>query len=455
MYPTSTSATSESTLPTVGQRASLRRRWLVLLRVAWLALAALCLTTFAFSVPISFVQEEQVCNGNNCSQPYLTSQDIHALAHAGLSPAFFATYFTALSIVFVLVWVVMGALIFVRKSDEPHMLYFAFFLVAFGTIWLADPGSTLAVANPAWTVPAAVINFFAGIFFLVFGYLFPTGRFVPRWTRFLALVLIAATVPSYFFPSSAVDVNNGGWLDAVFSLTLFVSAIFAQIYRYRRVSTPVERQQTKWVMLALVAALVIYASAVFIPANPGLLFKFIGATALELALLLVPIAIGVSIFRYHLWDVDSLVSKVLIYGLLTGLLGGLYVGLIIGLEAAAGAITGTADQPIALVISTLVIAALFQPVRLRIQRVIDRSFYRRKYDAEKTMSAFSVTLQGDVDLEHIQKQLLAVVHETMQPVDVWLWLPQPEPQLIDQAHRLQPQSQLPTMPNTERAETLG
>ena len=229
-------------------------------------------------------------------------------------------------------------------------------------------------------------------------------------------------MPEYLFPGSAFDVNNGGWQGAIFSLTFFGSAIFAQIYRYRRVSTRVERQQTKWVMLALVAALLIYASAVFLPANPGLLIKFIGATLLELALLLVPIAIGISILRYRLWDVDSLISKVLVYGLLTGLLGGLYVGLIVGLEAAVGKMTGTSSRPIALVISTLVIAALFQPARRRIQTLIDRRFYRRKYDAEKTLATFRTSLQSEVDLDQIRGQLQAAIEETMQPTHVSLWL---------------------------------
>ena len=162
------------------------------------------------------------------TQPYLTSQDIQALAHAGLSPALFATYFTVLSIVFVLVWVVIGALIFFRKSNEPRTLFFAFFLVAFCTIWLANPRDTLAVANPAWSVPTALIDFFSGIFFILCGYLFPDGRFVPRWMRWLALVLILATVPQYFAPGSPFDVNNGpGWINAIFTLNFFGSVIFA------------------------------------------------------------------------------------------------------------------------------------------------------------------------------------------------------------------------------------
>jgi|SRR5579859_3479366 len=130
--------------------------------------------------------------------------------------------------------------------------------------------------------------------------------------------------------------------------------------------------------------------------------------------------------RSRLWDIDTIINKALVYGLLTGILGSLYAGLIIGLESLAGLITGPASQqPLVLVISTLAIAALFLPLRRRIQSLIDRRFYRRKYDAEKTLSAFSATLRNEVDLEQIREQLLAVVQEAMQPAHVSLWLRQP------------------------------
>ena len=147
--------------------------------------------------------------------------------------------------------------------------------------------------------------------------------------------------------------------------------------------------------------------------------------------------------RSRLWDIDTLINKALVYGLLTGLLGALYAGLIIGLVSLTSAITGaTADEPVALVISTLAIAALFQPVRHRIQAIIDRRFYRRKYDAEKTLAAFSATLRQEVDLEELRAHLQAVVQETMQPAHVSLWLRAPEPRAAE-VHLAVPSTNLP------------
>jgi hypothetical protein len=166
------------------------------------------------------------------------------------------------------------------------------------------------------------------------------------------------------------------------------------------------------------------------------------------ALLLIPIFITITVLRARLWDIDALINKALVYGSLTALLGALYAGLIRGLESLADAIFGkVSQQPVVLVISTLAIATLVLPVRKRLQDVIDQRFYRRKYDAQKTLAAFSATLRNEVDLEHLRAQVLAVVNETMQPAHVSLWLRQPERHIAERPHRLEPQGPVPTKPS--------
>jgi hypothetical protein len=151
------------------------------------------------------------------------------------------------------------------------------------------------------------------------------------------------------------------------------------------------------------------------------------------------LAFGVAMLRYRLWDIDTLINKALVYGLLTATLAALYAGFIIGLTSLVGAIGGqTTQEPIVLVISTLALAALFLPVQRRIQAIIDRRFYRKKYDAEQTLAAFSAKLRQETDLEQIREQLQAMVQETMQPAHVSLWLRPPERPSTEQAHRLEP-----------------
>jgi hypothetical protein len=143
----------------------------------------------------------------------------------------------------------------------------------------------------------------------------------------------------------------------------------------------------------------------------------------SLALICVPLSFGFAIFHYRLWDIDAIINKALVYGSLTVLLAGVYAALVIGLQSLAGIITvHFADQPVALVISTLATVALVQPVRRRLQALIDRRFYRRKYDAEKTLAAFSAALRNKVDLNDLRTDLLAMVQETMEPAHVSLWL---------------------------------
>jgi hypothetical protein len=151
----------------------------------------------------------------------------------------------------------------------------------------------------------------------------------------------------------------------------------------------------------------------------------LGAICSYWPFLLIPIFIVIAILRSQLWDIDTLINKTLVYGSLTGVLGALYAGLIIGLENLIELFARQTSQSVVLVISTLAIAAFFTPLRQRIQALIDQRFYRRKYDAEKTLAAFSETLRNEVNLSDLRAHLIAVVNETMQPAHIALWLRTP------------------------------
>jgi len=219
-------------------------------------------------------------------------------------------------------------------------------------------------------------------------------------------------------------------------LGFLIAPIYAQLYRYRHTSSLIERQQTRLVVFAIVITMLadvgLYLPLVFFStlSQFGLtrsVYAFISVGFYSLALYLFPLTIGIAVLRYRLWDIDILINRTLVYGTLTGSLALVYFGLVVGLQALIRLFTGQVSQsPVVIVASTLAIYALFQPLRHRIQAIIDRRFYRRKYDAAKTLAAFNATLRNEVDLSQLREHLLNVVEETMQPTFVSLWVRPPE-----------------------------
>jgi hypothetical protein len=216
----------------------------------------------------------------------------------------------------------------------------------------------------------------------------------------------------------------------------FLGLTVAQVYRYRYVSSPLERQQTKWIVYSLAVVVVVffgwYIPFEIVPSMSSSVYTLISTPVFTVASVLIPLSFGIAILRYRLWDIDVLINRTLVYGSLTGMLALVYIGLIIGLQALLRGIISQGSG-VAIVISTLAIYFLFQPFRRRIQWLIDRRFYRSKYDAAKTVAAFSATLRQEVDLAQLREHLLAVVQETMQPAHVSLWLRPPEQASAKQA----------------------
>ena len=204
-----------------------------------------------------------------------------------------------------------------------------------------------------------------------------------------------------------------------------LGAVISVLVRFRRARGD-ERQQIKW--FASAAALSLLWIIVFGQSTRGLP-EAIVALSFLLVIPSIPIATGIAILRYRLYDIDLIINRTLVYGSLTLMLALVYFGGVTVTQALFTALTGQEEQPqLAIVVSTLVIAALFTPLRRRIQSFIDRSFYRRKYDAAKTLEEFSMKLRDDTDLDALSDDLVGVVRETMQPAHVSLWL-HPDPAL--------------------------
>ena len=428
-------AGAEDSLP-----VRMRGRRLLLARGAWIVVAALAVALFIAGIPAEFALLHVPCHAVRCPTGQLSPSGLHALKDLGLSLDAFAAYTVTMDVTFAAVCTAVALLIFWRRSDDRMGFLVSLALLTFGTATFVFTMEALAVRHPAWQTPTSLLHFLGAASFGLFLYLFPDGRFVPRWTRWVALLWIAWQLPRYFFPDWYLNpspytwhasINTAVWLGAL------GTAIFSQGYRYRRTANAAQRQQIKWVVFGISAALAVFLSisvllGTFAPEamSPGTLLAYlVGNTFIGyLAILLIPVSIGVAVLRYHLFDIDLIINRTLVYVTLTVILAAFYEGTIVALQHFFRVLTGQESQ-VAVVASTLVIAAMFEPLRRRIQGLVDRSFYRRKYDAAKTLEAFSAKLKKETDLDALREDVVGVARRTMQPVHVSLWLrPDPEPE---------------------------
>lgn len=421
-------------LPGEGERGQQRYR-LLLARVACIVVGALALGLFVLTLPTYYAHLHQLCS-DSCGYGQLSAPGIQSLHTLGLSLGAYTVLFVTLLIISALLCAGVATLLLWRKTDSRIALLVAFLLIVLGMSTTTTDASVLqSLLGPVLAVFFANFSNFLGAVSLPLLFsLFPNGRFVPRWTRWpvIALIVLAvflALIVPLLPPAPTVLSSLG----SIFYSICLLSLVIAQIYRYRRVSTPVEQQQTKWVIFGFSLATLITLGLLlpeylYLPfSQPGSRYV-IFTNLIETLSLTVPIALcfGIAILRYRLYDIDVLINRSLVYGLLTAILALVYFVSVITLQSLVSGLTGhfsTGSQsPIVLVASTLGIVALFQPLRRRLQALIDRRFYRSKYDAARTLATFSASLRNELDLNQLREQLLAVVQETMQPSHISLWL---------------------------------
>jgi len=406
----------------VNSHTRLTGQGLALARLGALALAALTLAVFIPMLPAYLSFLHTVCVGAACPVGQFTPQAVQALRAVGLSiDAFVASTLVLTLLALLMCWSVAVVIVWC-KSDDWMALLVSVMLVLMGTSYVTH----LLLQQPSpWQMPALLLDLLTfGVLFLVFC-LFPNGRFVPSWLSFLPVGWIIWGVVSICLH----EVPRFYSLHLMGFLGGLIAIIGAQVYRYRRISTVGERQQTKWVVWGAVVAMVgvvgVSLPETLVPTLVGQswLYRLLDAPGLTLALFLGALSIGMAILRARLWDIDVLINRTLVYSGLSASLVLLYVGLVMTLQyLLRGLFSQTND--VALVLSTLVIAALFQPLRRRIQASIDRRFYRRKYDTAHVLEAFAARLRSreEIELTALTQDLLAVVEETMQPAHMSLWL---------------------------------
>ena len=349
----------------------------------------------------------------------------------------------AFEILMILSFVVLGAVTVWRKPENRTSWLLAWVGLMLGLSILTDEYGTPGggVTRSAEDLQTMASWFSSWLWAPAFGPLatllllwFPTGRPPsPRWKPVeLASLVTIAVLP--FFLAFAQDPESSGvnplaipWvtaiLDTVFAVLnpvfpLLVGLCAASLVVRFRNSRGDERQQLKWFVVAaffIVFYMTVDTIFTALGPRPGWVTFFE-----EIGFLSLPAATGVAILKYRLYDIDLVINRTLVYGALTAILAGFYVGLVFGLQALLSPFTAESDLAIAG--STLAVAALFRPVRARVQAFIDKRFYRRKFDAQRTLEEFNARLRDEVDLEALSTRLEVVVRETMQPAHISLWL---------------------------------
>jgi hypothetical protein len=353
-----------------------------------------------------------------------------------------------------IVFTVVGVLIITKQSHNVIgwiVMIPPIFLALSDPLTSAIENTTVPPTEPSFSLLFALWFASTGWVLLIFplffiALLFPTGSpLSPRW-RWVVVYALGMVVFFYALAtfvqtlSPNTDANGGNWsvrnpigfipqatMDAIFSIwwslalmLLVVLCVVSLVMRFRRAGG-VEKHQIKWLLYACCLFALLYLPLVVTQGNWEGVWAQIGDLLLNVGVIGFPIAIGIAILRYRLYDIDIIIRRTLVYGALTVLLALVYFGSVVLLQQLFRVATGQSSE-IAIIISTLAIAALFVPLRRRVQEAFDRRFYRRRYDAAKVLAAFGAAARDEVELEKLTDRLLAVVEETMQPAQVSLWM---------------------------------
>lgn len=399
---------------------TLRPPWVYLARVGWILLATACLTLFTLSTVETIRTPLPSCATQDPCTAVMTREDVQVATEEMGLPFPFLPLYLAFSVVARLSLAIVGLIIFWRRSNDGMAMVFSGALM---TVLLEGSQSF----SPTLNFVQSILFGIGTALFLPIPFIFPSGQTQPRWMRWpvIALTIVYTAITIFTYEKSEYVSLSAG-----VTVLWAGMAAYAMPFRYFRVSNAVERQQTKWVLLGISATFIVgiyysFMSSIYPSTAPSI--------ARIIALLInMPLYLGcygffafsilVAMLRYRLWDIDILIRRTLQYTLLTGLLALTYFGSVILLQAGFRTLTGQTNSPIVTVLSTLGIAALFTPLRNRVQDFIDRRFYRKKYNAERALAQFAAIARDEVDMDKLTAALIGVVEETVQPEKVSVWI---------------------------------
>jgi signal transduction histidine kinase len=390
--------------------ARLRGRWLTAARTSWIITAAVCLILVIFGTPIEFAGYGTPCS-ITCESPQLTLEGARELAALGITTTMYAAYNMAFELLFVAIWAAVAYAIFWRRSEEPLAWFVSLTLLTFGT---AFPGFTEILwytnHDVFWMSLSVPLMFIAICSIVIFFFVFPDGRFVPRWARLLSGFWVIWTAS--WLLATHFDLPEFYYYTYYAALALGVGT---QIYRYRRSTNPIQRQQTKWVVFGITLAIAIFLALniVNILSQERLrqspLVMLVTQPTFYLSMSLIPLSIGMAIFRHHLWDIDNIINRTLVYVALTASVVGLYI-ISVGYLAT---LFQTSGNLLISLLSTGLVAVLFQPLHARLQRTVNRLLYGERDDPYAVISRLGQRLEATLAPDAVLPAIVETVAQAL------------------------------------------
>lgn len=390
--------------------------WLATARVAWVALAALALGLFIAGTAVRISEPFPICVNGGCGPFEFGAEDMDVVRDLGLLAGLLSGPLLILfSVGHSLVYFVIAGWIFRRRSDDWIAMLLSITLVILGAAVFTDANDAVQRAYPAfnWLARAVMVFGITSLSFLLF--LFPDGRFVPRWTRFVA---IAGGVPILlaFVPAPEAVVT---WIVRAMIIGILGTGVYARVYRYRRVSSPLQRRQTKWVGLGLMGAIgsLVLSFVAFgaFPAeqpSPERIYFLLAAMPFLLFFnLILPVSVAVAVLRYRLWEIDVIINRTAVYAPLTGILMGLYIASIRLFQALFVRFIGD-ESDVAILLSTLVLAGAFMPLRLRLQALADK-YFKEVPNPTGGLQAFGEQIRSMVQLTNVGQMTRRLLDEVV------------------------------------------
>ena len=430
--------------------------WLTFARAFQVLVICLAIGLFIINIPLKYEQSIVICETEPCPSNQLSVRSLGALESLGLSVYDFMALLIAIDILTAVIFTVCAIVIFIRKPNDPFTIFVTIMLVVFGTATFTGGMRGIAFAYPQLKWLTQIIELIGSVAILAFFFLFPNGRFTPRWTFAIFIGWFLFELPRYYFPHSLLSLHGDSVIYNLLFVSFFLGGLAAQVYRYIRVSNVVERQQTKWVLYGLTIGmggyLVLRALSLLVsdPRGSGLLVSFGVVIVATIFILFIPVSITIAVIRYRLWDINPIINRTLVYGALSLLTIAFYVLTVGGF---ALYFKNNETNLIVSFIATGVVAILFEPLRQRLQRGVNRLMYGERDDPATALTRLSQRLDSALAPDSVLQTIVETLAQTLR-------LPYTAISLLDEEPHFASTPSLPPpglthLPLTYQAECVG